>query len=218
MAEEISQSGSTTGHLAEEGLPAVGPNAVIQLGEALRQGLGERATRDVFTHAGLNHFLIDPPSDMVAEDAVKNLFQSLYCRLPAATAAAIASEAGRRTADYLLANRIPDRAQATLKLLPARLATPILLTAISKNAWTFAGSGTLHTRSGSPNLIEIAENPIAIPGCVWHIAVFKRLFRALVMSNAEVHHPQCCHAGAPSCRFEVTPEARGFNRVFGVFH
>lgn len=217
MAEELAHSGSMTDLLAEEGAPTVGPNAVIQLGEALRDRLGERAVRDVFAHANLNHFLIDPPSDMVAEDAVKDMFRSLYCRLPSATAAAVAAEAGRRTADYLLANRIPGLAQATLKLLPARLAAPLLLSAISSNAWTFAGSGALHTRSGSPNLIEIAENPIAIPGCVWHVAVFKRLFRALVMSNAEVRHPQCCHAGAPTCRFEIVPARRGLNLILEVF-
>ncbi|WP_299622202.1 bacteriochlorophyll 4-vinyl reductase [Pelagibius sp.] len=216
MAEVLAHNASTMEPIHAESAPAVGPNAVIQLGEALRDRLGDRAARDVFAHAGLGHFLANPPSEMVDEDAVRGLFRSLYHLLPSATAAAIAAEAGRRTADYLLANRIPGLARATLRSLPGRLAAPLLLSAIASNAWTFAGSGTLQTRAGSPSLIEIADNPIAIPGCVWHVAVFKTLFGALVTPDVEVHHPQCCHAGAPSCRFEIAPARRGIRRLTGL--
>ena len=46
-----------------------------------------------------------------------------------------------RTGDYLLAHRIPKPVQALLKRLPAPLAARVLLAAITRHAWTFAGSG-----------------------------------------------------------------------------
>lgn len=198
--------------ILQEDRPAsrVGPNAVIQLGEALRDRLGQNAAEDLFRHARLQHFLKEPPEAMVDELLAARLFGCLFAELPAATAATIAAEAGTRTADYILANRIPTLAQRVLRALPPALAGPLLLAAIAKNAWTFAGSGTL--RSGSTRgeskrapfwVIEIAENPLAMPGCVWHSAVFRRLFEALVSPAVTIRHPGCCHAGAPTCRFEI---------------
>ncbi|WP_299399089.1 bacteriochlorophyll 4-vinyl reductase [Pelagibius sp.] len=210
MAEAILQ--------ADQLASRVGPNAVIQLAGALRDRSGQHAAEDLFRHAGLQHFLIDPPGEMVDEALAAKLFGCLFADLPAATAAAIAAEAGTRTADYILANRIPALAQRILRALPPALAGPLLLTAIAKNAWTFAGSGRLRTESARGKggndshgpfwIIEIADNPLAMPGCVWHSAVFRRLFETLVRPAIAVRHPDCCHAGAPCCRFEIGVDAR----------
>ena len=116
----------------------------------------------------------------------------------------LSAEAGDRTARYLLAHRIPQAAQAMMRLLPAAWAARLLVAAIRRNAWTFAGSGHFsgQVAAGAVTL-SIAANPLALPGCPWHGAVFARLFRTLVSPRAEVIHPDCCAHGAPSCRFEV---------------
>ncbi len=181
----------------------IGPNAVIQLGAALCDRLGLPEAETVFRHAGLRHMLTEPPAAMVDQQAVVALYDSLFARLPIDVASPIAAEAGRRTADYLLANRIPGFVQVVLKALPASLAGPPLLAAIKRNAWTFAGSGRVETRAGSPSVIEIADNPLAMPGCVWHGAVFQRLFSALVAPQARVSHPRCRRDGGALCRFEI---------------
>lgn len=181
----------------------VGPNAVIQLAAALREGFGEAVAERVFSQAGLAQSLIEPPAEMVDEAAVARLFRALFAALPAVQAERAAAEAGLRTARYLLANRIPGPARLALKTLPAPLAADFLLRAISRNAWTFAGSGQVRVHAGAPSVIEIQANPLAMPGCPWHIGVFEGLFRALVAPDASVYHPQCCFAGAAACRFEI---------------
>ena len=181
----------------------IGPNAVIQLAAALRDGPGEETAAQVFAAAGLSAMLAVPPESMVSEAAVARLYRALFNCLPEQEASAAAREAGARTAAYVLANRIPLPVQAVLKRLPARLAAPLLLNAIKRNAWTFAGSATVRVRLTRPYTIEIEANPIAMPGCVWHAAVFEGLFRALVAPRVTVRHPACCHAGGGVCRFVV---------------
>lgn len=184
----------------------VGPNTVIQLGLALREQCDEAAARAVFRHAGLEHMLEQPPDSMVDQHAVAGLFDALFAHQPTATAKSIATLAGTWTADYLLANRIPGAVQLLLKILPTRISTALLLNAIAKNAWTFAGSGHLRIERKSPIVIEIAFNPIAMPECPWHVAVFSQLFRTLVSAKAEVLHTKCCAKGASVCRFEIDPD------------
>jgi len=194
---------------AAEAAPGrVGPNAVIRLGEALRDRHGEARASAVFDRAGLGSILVEPPAEMVDERAAAGLFDALFAALPGDEAVAIAADAGKRTADYVLAHRIPRPAQAVLRILPPPLAARMLLRAIASSAWTFAGSGVFRARAGSPNVVEIAANPLAMPGCAWHVAVFERLFRALVSPRSTVRHTRCCDAGAPACRFEITTGAR----------
>lgn len=125
-----------------------------------------------------------------------------------AEAPAILAQAGRRTADYILAHRIPRPAQAVLRALPPALAAPVLTRAIAKHAWTFAGSGLF--RVAGRLTFEIADNPLIrgerapAPLCVWHAAVFERLFRTLVDDRLRAHETACCACGDPACRFELT--------------
>jgi divinyl protochlorophyllide a 8-vinyl-reductase len=61
---------------------------------------------------------------------------------------------------------------------------------------------------GRPLVVEIAGNPLAGPPpaaarCVWHEAVFTRLFRSLVSDRARARETACCAAGDPACRFEI---------------
>jgi divinyl protochlorophyllide a 8-vinyl-reductase len=97
--------------------------------------------------------------------------------------------------------------QALLGLLPARLAAGLLLRAIARHAWTFAGSGAFQLRSGHPLRVEIAGGPIARAGaadhpvCGYYAATFETLFRALVHRRTRVTETACEAMGAPACVF-----------------
>jgi divinyl protochlorophyllide a 8-vinyl-reductase len=185
-------------------MPAIGPNAVTQLVPALmRQGFDGMAPR-VF--AG---WLAEPPSAMVDERLVASLHRALRAGLPPEQAALVMAEAGRLTADYLLAARIPGLAQAILKRLPASLSASLLVGAIKAHAWTFAGSGRFSARSGTPLILEITNNPLcagehgAAPVCSWHAAVFRRLFEVLVSRDVRVDEIDCEARGDGACRFSI---------------
>jgi divinyl protochlorophyllide a 8-vinyl-reductase len=181
----------------------VGPNAVLQVAAALRARGGEPAARRVFETAGLAELLDQPPSAMIDERLAASLHRSLRRALAPAEANAVAREAGRLTADYILTYRIPGPAQALLRISPQTLAARLLVSAIGRNAWTFAGSGQFRSIAGSPIVLEIAANPLAMGGCLWHGAVFEGLFKNLVSSRAGVREVACCELGAEACRFEV---------------
>ena len=198
--------------------PAViGPNAVIQLGETLAAHGEDRLAREIYLAAGCPDWLDHPPEAMVGEDAVVRLHAALWRIAPPELAAAYAAEAGMRTGDYILAHRIPKPGRLLLRALPAGASARLLVEAIAAHAWTFAGSGRFSHEAGTPLVVSIAANPLAGQGgCVWHAAVFRRLFQSLVHPEARVRETACCAAGAPACRFEIAwpgagvrPLARG---------
>ncbi|MBE0454604.1 MAG: bacteriochlorophyll 4-vinyl reductase [Roseovarius sp.] len=117
-----------------------------------------------------------------------------------AEARAVARDAGARTGDYIMRHRIPVPAQLVLRALPARLAAPLLLRAMATHAWTFAGSGEV---SIAPARLTIRANPLAVPGCAWHCAVFEALFRRLVSARSTVREVSCCARGASACAFVI---------------
>jgi len=181
----------------------VGPNAVTQVAAALRAFGGEALAARVFGAAGLQHVLAAPPERMVDQDLAACLHDALRLTLEPREATQIAAEAGRRTADYLLGHRIPRAAQLVMRILPARLAAPILLKAMASNAWTYAGTGQVRTLSGRICVLEIIDNPLAQPGCPWHVAVFEGLFRALVAKGAQVNHSETRVEGLATSRFDI---------------
>lgn len=183
--------------------PRVGPNAIIQMRTVLCERLGEDAARRVFCQAGLERDFAAPPTEMVREETAADLFQAVFRELPRPVADDIARQAGQRTAGYILAHRIPHLAQIALQRLPVFLARRMLLSAIARNAWTFAGSGEVSVKRSAPSAIEIHQNPLAVPGCVWHTAVFETLFRTLVTSEIVVKQTRCCSEGSGVCRFEL---------------
>ena len=188
----------------------IGPNAIIQTGIALRAYGGAGFEHNVFARAGLAGYVTDVPQHMIDEAEAISLFEVIYHKagLCLDDANAIARDAGLRTGDYILANRIPKPAQLVLKVLPKPLAARTLLSAIGKHSWTFAGSGRFSSRYGRPLIIEIADNPLAFPGCHWHRAVFERLFGTLVSSSAQVSQTSGCAKGCnqacSACRFEIS--------------
>jgi divinyl protochlorophyllide a 8-vinyl-reductase len=187
----------------------IGPNAIVRTLEALRERIGEPATLELLEAAGLQRYALESPATMVPEDHVIALYQTLRGRLNAADANAVARVAGLKTADYLLANRIPAAARTVLRLLPPRLASPMLLSSISKHTWTFAGSGTVQIREGPPPRIVVADCPICrgtaagASLCAYYAGTFEGLFRSLVSRKAAVAEVACAAQGAPACTFEI---------------
>lgn len=187
----------------------IGPNAITRVAEVLPALLGEAGTRALFEAAGLGGYLSRPPEGMVDETEVARLHRVLRQQLGHAVAGQVARSAGMRTADYLLARRIPKPVQWLLKRLPATLAARVLLRAIGRHAWTFAGSGQFHAVAGRPCVLTIHDNPLcrgvasAQPACDFYSATFERLFQVLVHPAVQVVETQCEARGDPVCRFEL---------------
>ena len=195
----------------------IGPNAITRMAEALQQRLGDAPTRVVFEQAGLLHHLLQPPQHMVQETEVRTLHGAVRHLMGTHLAAELARDAGQRTAAYLLAHRIPRLFQALVKHLPARWAARLLVAAIGRHAWTFAGSGTFTTRffSGAAGLanpaleLRIQHNPLCLglhssePSCDFYAATFERLFAELVHPHARVTETHCEACGDDACRFAI---------------
>lgn len=192
------------GHPPHREEALIGPNAVLQLLPLLEARDPGSAAR-LLRRAGL----AAPPPDsaMMPEGPAARLHRAVRRDLGPA-APWILAEAGRATADYILAHRIPRSAQLMLRSLPAALSAPLLSAAIARHAWTFAGSGSFSTRPGP--VFVIAANPLvagetaAAPLCHWHAAVFERLFRVLVDDRLRARETGCCACADAACRFELT--------------
>jgi divinyl protochlorophyllide a 8-vinyl-reductase len=187
----------------------IGPNAITRLAEVLPAFVGSRATWQLFESAGLAAYLQTPPEQMVDETEVTRLHRTMRAALGSEMASRASRSAGQRTADYLLAHRIPKPVQTLLKALPAALASPLLLAAIRRHAWTFAGSGEFTATAGCPVRLSIRNNPLCkgvsteAPACDFYAATFERLFRVLVHPQATVLETACEACGDEACQFEV---------------
>lgn len=190
-------------------LKRIGPNAIIQVAEALERLLGRASTHDLLRAAGLEAYTDSPPSQMVDEREVSALHAAVRDRLPLRAARGVARDAGLATGDYLLVHRIPPPVQVLLRTLPAPWSGRLLLAAIARHAWTFAGSGRFEARPGRPILISIGDCPICrgthadAPACGYYAACFTRLFSRLVHPRARAREIACIAEGAGACRFEI---------------
>jgi divinyl protochlorophyllide a 8-vinyl-reductase len=201
-----SEDARATGHHGA----LIGPNAILQLLPQIERIGGEARVVQMLAEAGV--FEVPDGSHMIPEGAAARLHQVLRRDEPE-MAAELAARAGRGTAEYILAHRIPKPVQALLHLLPAPLAARALTAAIGKHAWTFAGSGVFTART--PWLFEIAHNPIVqgehsdVPLCHWHAAVFEHLYRTLVHPRVRCRETACCAMpGHAVCQFELTIATR----------
>lgn len=183
----------------------IGPNAILQLLPVIEKLQGREAASGMLARAGIAN--VPDGSAMIPEADAAALFRELRIALPD-QADEIAAEAGRRTADYILAHRIPALARHALEWLPAGLAARALCRAISRHAWTFAGSGQF--RAITPWMFEIADNPMIrgevgnAPLCAWHAAVFERLYRTLVAPDVVCTEVRCAAVtGEGTCRFAL---------------
>lgn len=193
--------------IAAAGVARIGPNALTRVAEALAERHGADAVAAVHAAAGLTALLDEPPTRMVDENAVIALHRAVRARYPRDEAEALFTRAGELTGEYLLAARIPRPFAALLRHLPATLAARLLLVAVSRHAWTFAGSGDFRVLRGQPPSFELADCPLCrdlhtdTPACAYYGATFGVLFRALVHPRSEIEETACRARGDALCRF-----------------
>ena len=181
----------------------IGPNAILQLVRVLDHFEGRAARDRVMAVAGIEV----PPegAGMWPEADCRSVHVAVHLALPE-RAEGLLRLAGTATANYVLEHRIPPAAQLAIKALPGTVGAQVLSAAIARNAWTFVGSGRFSVVSRRPLIFEIADNPLSLgPGraCVWHAAVFERLFRRLVWRAATVSEVECGATGDDVCRFLI---------------
>lgn len=180
----------------------IGPNAVLQTVAVMEERLGHAETRAILTDAQIE--ALPSGEHMIPEVDALRLHRWAALHDPVGCFV-IAEEAGARTADYILAHRIPRPAQWLLRRLPARLAAPLLMKAIAKHAWTFIGAGAFAATGGWRFSIDRSEagDVVLPPDSLfhWYAAVFTRLYRALVASDCQ------CRVLEPA---PVRPLARSF--------
>ncbi len=184
----------------------IGPNAVLQMLPQIERLGGPERVQRMLACADIQ--TVPDGTQMIPEAQAARLHRLVRAEEPL-LAAGLTAAAGRDTARYILAHRIPKPAQFVLHSLPARLAAPLLSRAIRAHAWTFVGSGRFEARD--PWHFIIHSNPVIrgetshTPLCFWHACVFEELYRTLV-------HPLCrcvetaCGAqpGYKACRFRIS--------------
>lgn len=196
--------------LEDRGHHTVGPNAIVQTRAALDELAGAGKRRAVFEASGFG-FLSERDADGMVEARIVNaLNDEIGRQLDAKTAHAVMRRAGELTGDYILAHRIPRQAQWLLKLVPRAFSQRLLIAAIARNAWTFAGQARVDVGG---DFIAIHDNPICLgkvgfSSCIWHAAVFRRLFQTLVDRAISIHETECVGWGSDVCRFEIVRVTR----------
>jgi divinyl protochlorophyllide a 8-vinyl-reductase len=194
------------------GARLIGPNALIQTAAALYELEGESASA-VLQAAGEPLVREHPPEDMVDERRFSALVTTLVRQLGEARAERVLTRSGSHTADYLIANRIPQPFQWLVRRLPRDLGLRLLLGAIASHAWTFAGSGHFrYELHGDGDVsLEIEDCPACRglvtqqPVCGFYAGTFERLFRRLVDDRLRVREAGCQACGGRSCALRTTP-------------
>ena len=182
----------------------IGPNAILQLVPVIDRVGGPNLLARILAGAGVAE--LPDGQAMIPEGPVARVHRELRRVLPD-QAPSLAREAGRRTADYILANRIPGPAQTVLRHLPPAPAAWALSHAIAKHAWTFVGSGRFQRVSSLR--LEIEDNPVVRgessgrPLCDWHAGVFERLYGELVDPGMVCVETDCAAVSGRVCRFHL---------------
>jgi divinyl protochlorophyllide a 8-vinyl-reductase len=187
----------------------IGPNAIVQLTAALRDREGEAVLRDVLGRAGLAEPALEAAAGLIPVAQVRALHAALPEVVGTETARSLVAEAGRRTAAYLLAHRIPGFFQRLLARLPTRLRRSLLLAAIARHAWTFTGGSRFTARLGPRARLRIDPCSLCPEagkvglGCVYYAATFEALLQRLVDPRTRVEPATCGAAGSRRCELRI---------------
>jgi divinyl protochlorophyllide a 8-vinyl-reductase len=162
----------------------------------------------VLERAGLADRTIRSVAGLVPVAEVRALHAALHEVVGPQTARLLATEAGRRTAAYLEAHRIPRLFRRLLVVLPKRLRRRFLLAAIARHAWTFAGGGRFTILPGTPTRLSIEPCPLcpergAGLGCLYYAATFEALLRDLVDPRTRVEPAACTATGSRRCELGI---------------
>ncbi len=165
----------------------IGPNSIIQTVAALEAKYGKSKTENILRKIGQGYIVGNLPKEMVEESKFHSLVIALQKEIGDGPTAAILKESGERTAKYLLKVRIPGIFQKFLKLLPRRPAFKLFLFAISKNAWTFAGSGEFsYTMNRPPEItVKVTYPTLPVVGN-FYLGTFTALLQELVNAKTKI--------------------------------
>jgi divinyl protochlorophyllide a 8-vinyl-reductase len=161
----------------------IGPNAIIQTVQVLRDQYGRAEADTLLEQGGQVHLLHELPSTMVDEAEFHTLVRALLEQIGPEQTDQVLYESGQRTADYLLAHRIPRPFQRLVQmpLLPRRVGLHLLLWAISKHAWTFVGSGAFRFAvTNRPTIRVTVTHPSVIPVARFYGGTFAHLVYVLI--------------------------------------
>ena len=165
----------------------IGPNSIIQTVAALDAKYGKTKAEAILKKIGQGHFIGNMPKEMIEESKFHVMVISLQKEIGDTATAGILKDSGERTARYLLKVRIPGIFQKLVKLLPSRLAFKLFLFAISKNAWTFAGSGKFsYTMSRPPEITVIVTYPTHPVVGNFYLGTFTALLQELVNPKTKI--------------------------------
>lgn len=159
----------------------IGPNAVLKTVEVMEERLGPAETQAILADAQLAR--LPSGNHMIPEIEALRLHRWLGMHDPVG-ALIVSGEAGARTADYIIAHRMPRAAVWLLQRLPVGLAAILLMAAIRKHAWTFVGAGKFTPVGAWEFEIDRsgADDPVLPPDSLlhWYAKVFEQLYRQLV--------------------------------------
>jgi divinyl protochlorophyllide a 8-vinyl-reductase len=183
----------------------IGPNSIIQTVSALETTYGKNAAEDLLKKIGQGHWIGNLPKEMTEESKFHTLVTALQQEIGEKKTGEILKESGERTAKYLLKVRIPAPFQKLLKMLPPRLAFRLLLFAISKNAWTFAGSGEFsYALTRPPEITVRVTYPTHQVVGNFYLGTFSALLQELVNLKTEIIADIRRQNGAIRCMYRCT--------------
>ncbi|MEI8031813.1 MAG: bacteriochlorophyll 4-vinyl reductase [Chlorobiaceae bacterium] len=180
----------------------IGPNSIIQTVAALESMFGKAEAEAILQRIGQGQWIGNLPTEMTEESKFHELTMALEKEIGEKATASILEESGERTAKYLLRVRIPALFQRVVKLLWPRAAFRLLFFAISKNAWTFAGSGEFSYRLSRPPEITVRVTYASIPVVSnFYLGTFKALLQELVNPEATLTPDIRKESGNILCRY-----------------
>lgn len=185
----------------------IGPNSIIQTLAALKETYDPIQSYAILACGGAARLAERIPAEMIDEQEFHTLALALVAQLGPAEAGQILRRAGQLTAVYLLKRRIPLAAQLLLRALPARQSMRILLWAVARHAWTFAGSAEFSFSADGPPWVRIdspvlrARPELAAAVCCFYKGTFEHLIRALVDRRMTVWEAECQAHGDSACTY-----------------
>lgn len=198
----------------------IGPNSVTRTLKAITERGYPPEAKRIASKVGLPESI---PDRLVPEAWFVAVARAVRDTFSWDVSEEILADSGRRTARYVAAHRIPAPVRFVLRVLPARVALPLLLKAIEQHAWTFAGSGQFAVEGRPPRFLVLENAPTCRleagsdggwspgQGGAYYAAAFEGLLR-LADDRVRVREVECALEGALACRFIIdrdgAPEAR----------
>lgn len=189
---------------------SIGPNSIIQTLAALRERFGEERMRELLSGCASTRWIDEPPDATIDETAFREMVDALNRRLGMDELHDTMLRSGRRTAEYVLAHRLPPAVGWLVKFLRKGPGPMLLLQAIALNARTFGESGSyrfgtrpvLHVEVANPVLCSTPALAAAV--CRYYRGAFERLFEVLIDPSTILVQERCQADGAPACVYRIT--------------